>query len=145
MAKTSLGMPYNDNKNLGIMDVPEPTREPKQRSIAADDILFTRYISPWARPNILTAEQWRTWVFYQPIAMVCRETLTANILALDWQVTPRESKNRDELAPVMRYYTKLIQKGGDYYGFDYSGLIEWLMTDLQDLPFGAAAEIGRKG
>jgi len=140
----TLGMTYDDSK--GITEAPAPTKEPKQRSITADDILFTRYISPWSRPEGLTAEQWRAWVFYQPVAMICRETLTANILALDWEIVPRESKYRDELAPTIRYYTKLFERGGNYepLGLDYTGLLEWLLTDLQDLPFGTGAEVGRK-
>jgi len=137
------GITYS--KDTGVTETPQPTKEKQQRSLNAEDILFTRYISPWSIPNNITAEQWRQWVIYQPISMICRETMTANILSLDWQIVPRESKYRDELSATMRYYTKLLNKGGYYYGFDYSNLVEWLMTDLQDLPFGAGAEIGRKG
>jgi len=146
MATSTLGFPYDSGNNgLGITDVPAPTREKKQRSLNADDILFTRYLTPWTRPSFLTAEQWRQWVLYQPIAIICRETMTANILAQDWQIVPRESKYRDELAATIKYYTKLIENGGYYYdGFDYTNLIEWLMTDYQDLSFGTGVEIGRK-
>ena len=142
----AVGFDYQSNKkDLGITNIPAPTKEPKQRSITADDILFTRFVSPWSRPNV-QADQWRAWVLFQPIAMICRETLTANILALDWEIVPRESKYRDELSATIKYYTKLLENGGYYYdGFDYTSLIEWLLSDLQDLPFGTAAEIGRKG
>jgi len=144
MANQALGMTYGDNGSKGIVDVPKVTKEPRQRSLTADDILFTRYLSPWARPSSVTAEQWRAWVFYQPVAMICRETLTANVLSKDWVIIPRDSKYRDELSASIKYYTKLLERGGYYYGFDYSALLEWLLTDLQDLPFGTGMEIGHK-
>jgi hypothetical protein len=78
--------------------------------------------------------------------MVCRETLIASLLSLDWKITPRNSDHQDELSGVIKYYTKLIQNGGNYpeLGLDYTGLLEWMIGDLLDLPFGTAAEIGRK-
>lgn len=128
-----------------VLQIPEPTKEPRQRSINKEDIYLTRYITPWTRPYQPTAETWRWWVFNEPIAMICRETLIANILALDWEIAPRKSEDREELKAVTRHYTRLLEKGGDYYeGFDWTSLVEWIMTDLQDLPFGGGAEIGRK-
>lgn len=145
MAKATLGFPYGNKESLGVTDTPPPTKEPRQRSLTADDILFTRYLSPWSRPTALTAEQWRRWVLMQPIAIICRETMTANILAQDWQIVPRESKYRDELSATIKYYTKLIENGGYYYdGFDYTNFLEWIMTDFQDLSFGTGVEVGRK-
>jgi len=131
---------------MTIVQVPEPTKEAGQRSINQEDIYLTRFVYPWVRPSQVTADQWRWWVFNEPIAMICRETLIANVLALDWKITPRKSELRDELDASVRYYTKLLERGGNYYsGFDYTSLIEWTLTDLQDLPFGTAAEIGRQG
>jgi len=127
-----------------VLQIPEPTKEPKQRSINQEDIYLTRFVYPWARPSKPDAELWRWWLFNEPIAMICRETLIANIVALNWEITPRKSADREELRAVTRHYTRLLEKGGDYYDFDWTGLVEWIMTDLQDLPFGGAAEIGRK-
>jgi len=132
---------------MTIIDLKEPTKEAGQLSVSQKDLYLTRYIYPWTRPSQISAEQWRWWVFNEPIAMVCRETLIANIIALDWEITPRKSEDRDELKGTIKHYTRLLERGGDYpgYSLDWTGLIEWIMADLQDLPFGGAAEIGRKG
>lgn len=82
----------------------------------------------------------------QPVALVCRETLIANLEALDWKITPRDMKYKEELEPAARYYTRLIRNGGNYpeLGLDYSGLLEWVIGDMLDLPFGGFAEVGRR-
>ena len=132
-----------------ILNLPVPTKErnPRQKSINVNDLYLTRFTPPWARPASLPANTWRAWVLSQPVAIVCRETLVANLLALDWKITPINSKYKEELEPTIKYYTKLLKNGGDYpgLGLDYSGLIEWIAADVLDTPFGGAAEIGRKG
>src|SRR3990167_8758874 len=133
-------------EKASILQYPQPTKEPGQRAVDLSDIYFTRFIPPWSRPPSWPANAWRNWVLNQPIATICKETLISNLLALDWKITPRDMKYRDELAPTVKYYTKLLEKGGLYpeLGLDYSGLLEWIVGDFLDLPFGAAAEIGRK-
>lgn len=132
-----------------ILNVPAPNKEtnPRQKSIDVSDLFFTRLTPPWSRPASLPAYTWRLWVLNQPVAVVCRETLIANLLALDWKITPVNSKYKEELEPTVKYYTKLFKDGGDYpgLGLDFSGVIEWIVGDLLDTPFGGAAEIGRKG
>jgi hypothetical protein len=130
-----------------ILNVPVPTKEPRQKSIDISDLFLTRFTPPWSRPSSLPANVWRMWVLNQPVAIVCRETLIANLLSLDWKITPVNSKYKEELEPTIKYYTKLIKDGGEYpgLGLDFAGLIEWLVGDLLDIPFGGAAEIGRKG
>jgi hypothetical protein len=87
------------------------------------------------------------WVLNQPVAIVCRETLIANLVSLDWKITPRNSKYKEELEATIKHYTKVLTNGGEYpgLGLDFSGMIEWIVGDLLDIPFGGAAEIGRKG
>lgn len=130
-----------------IYNYPHPTKEPRQRSIDLEDLYLTRFTPPWSRPATLSGNVWRAWVLQQPVAMVCRETLVATLLSLDWKITPRNSKYQEELEPTIRHYTKLFSNGGDYggLGLDYSGLVEWIAGDLLDTPFGGVAEIGRKG
>ena len=130
-----------------ILNVPVPNKEPRQKSIDISDLFLTRFTPPWSRPASLPANMWRAWVLNQPVAIVCRETLIANLLSLDWKITPRESKYKEELEPTIKYYTKLFSHGGEYsgLGLDFGGLIEWIVGDLLDIPFGGAAEIGRKG
>lgn len=131
----------------GTLNFPHPTRAQDQRSINVDDLFLARWTPPWARPSTYTANQWRTWVLNQPIAIVCRETLIANLLSLDWKIVPRNSKYKDELDATIRHYSKLFTNGGEYgaLGLDYSGLVEWVVGDLLDTAFGGAAEIGRRG
>ena len=131
-----------------ILNVPVPDKatNPRQKSIDVSDLFFTRLTPPWSRPSSLPAYTWRLWVLNQPVAVVCRETLIANLLALDWKITPVNSKYKEELEATIKYYTKLFKDGGSFEGLmlDFSGLIEWLVGDLLDTPFGGAAEIGRK-
>ena len=130
-----------------ILNIPAPTKEkhPKQRSINISDLFLTRFSPPWTRPPSLPAYTWRNWVLNQPVAMAYRETLIANLLNLDWKITPRNAVYKKELEATVKYYTRLLQQGGNYLGTDYTGLVEWVAGDVLDLPFGGAAEIGRKG
>jgi len=118
---------------------PEPTRQKGQRSV--EPIFINRYLPQWNKPDWLTGKQWRQIVEMQPTALVCRETLIANIANLDWKIEPVDSNQRDELKPDIEYHTKLIENSGE---LDYVGLVEWLGKDALDLPFGGAAEIIRE-
>lgn len=131
---------------VDMLHVPQPDKErsPRQRSINVADLFLARFTTPWSRPPSLPAYTWRAWVLNQPIAMICRETLISYMLSLDWAIIPRDPDNREELAPVIRHYTKLFDHGGNYLGTDWTGLLEWIAGDLLDIPFGGAAELGRK-
>lgn len=139
-------MPDETVEKATILQAPVPTKESGQRSVNISDLYLTRFTPPWSRPASLPAYTWRAWVMNQPVALVCRETLIANLEALDWKIIPRNMKYKEELEPVARYYTKLIEKGGNYpeLGLDYSGLVEWIVGDMLDVPFGGFAELGRK-
>jgi len=125
---------------------PLPTREPDQRSTNLSSAYLTRFIPAWQRPVGWNTNMWRAWVMNQPVAIICRETLIANLLSLDWKITPRDMRFKDELEGTIRHYTKLIEKGGNNpeLELDYSTLVEWIAADLLDTPFGGAAEVGRK-
>lgn len=132
-----------------LINLPVPTKQtnPRQKSIDVNDLFLTRFMPPWSRPASLPAYTWRAWVLNQPVAIVCRETLVASTLSLDWKITPVNSNYREELEGTIKHYTKLFKNGGDYpgLGLDYSGLVEWIAADILDTPFGGAAEIGHKG
>ncbi len=134
------------NKKTSFLSAPQPTKQPGQRSTDISDLFLTRFTPPWGRPPSLPAHNWRTWVINQPVAVNCRETLISSLLSLDWKITPRNMEYRDELEPTIRHYTRLLERGGDYpeLSLDYSGLLEWIIGDMLDLPFGGAAEIGRR-
>lgn len=125
-------------------NIPDPDKEKKQRSLDFSDVMLTKFMPPWSHVGLLSATQWRAWVMGEPIAMICRETIVAYILSLDFKITPRDSKQYDELRPTIRHYTKLLEHGGYANGIDYTGLLEWLCSDLLDIPFGAASEVGHK-
>jgi len=120
---------------------PPVSRQPGQ--ISQDlPLFFYRFLPQWTMPNQVTAEVWRWTVYNQPIAMVCRETLIANILALDWKIQARDSNQRDEMKSEIEYYTKFFEEDN---GIEYSTHIEWILGDALDLPFGGAIEVGREG
>lgn len=116
-----------------------PTRETGQRSTNLSETYFTRFSPAWQRPNAWTASAWRAWVFNQPVAVVCREHLISSILSLDWKITPREMKYKDELDSTIKHYTQLLERGGNNpeLSLDYTSLMEWIVGDLLDIPFGA--------
>lgn len=81
----------------------------------------------------------------QPVAMACREALISMLMGLEWNISARDAADKEDLAASIRYYTKLLNHGGYYLGTDFTGLMEWVVGDLLDIPFGGAVEIGRKG
>ena len=93
-------------------------------------------------PGWIDADVWRTIVMRQPLAVACRETLIANIIALDWKIEPRDSTKRDENRTEIDYYEKFFENTGD---FDWTEIIDWIVGDMLDIPFGAGIEIGREG
>ncbi len=128
-----------------IVNVPMPSKEPGQRSINITDLFITRWTPPWSRPPSLPAYTWRAWVMNQPVAIACREVLISLLTGLDWNISARDADDKETLAPSIKYYTKLLNHGGYYLGTDFTGLMEWVLGDLLDIPFGGAVEIGRKG
>ena len=122
--------------------VPAVDHEKGQRSLELNEMYFNRVLPQWRQPDWLNASAWRQVVANQPFAMICRETIMANILNLDYKIDARDSNRRDELSTERKYYEKLLADDGD---FDWSTRLEWLLQDYLDIPFGAAAEIGREG
>jgi len=125
-------------------NVPMPSKEAGQRSINITDLFITRWTPPWSRPPSLPAYTWRAWVLNQPVATVCREMLITMLTGLDWTITARDSDKKEDLAPTMDYYNKLLNHGGYYLDTDWTGLLEWVCGDLLDIPFGGAVEVGRR-
>jgi hypothetical protein len=122
--------------------LPAPSRQKGQRSLDEPLYLIRPFFQNWTSPTWVTSEVWRTVVLSQQVCLICRETLIGNILSLDWKVEPRDSTQRDELKRDIDYYTKFLEYSGD---FDWSEIVEWVTSDLLDLPFGSGVEIGREG
>jgi len=120
---------------------PRPSREKGQRSLDLPDY-FVRVLPTWSNPNALVnGNTWRQIIARQPIAELCRETIISNYISLDWKIEPKDSDQRDELKSEIEYYTEFFTNTGKY---SYDTIVEWIGTDLLDIPFGGAAEIGRE-
>jgi len=123
------------------------TKQPGQLSATGGYLggLDRTLVPLWNNPQWLTADVWRGFVRRQAIAILCREAITNYLISLDWAITARDSEKADELKEDIDYYTRLFERGNAYYtSLDFTSHIEWIVKDLFDLPFGAAAEIGRE-
>ena len=121
-----------------------PPKETKQKGQRSIDLPFyiQRILPPWSQPAWLRGELWRSVVQRQPFAVICRDTLVSNILALDWKIEAKDSTKRDEYKDEIEYYTDFFNDTGDY---DYTEIIEWVGKDVMDLPFGSGTEMGKEG
>ena len=116
-----------------------------QRSL--DVPYLHRFPLQWSHPVWETTEFWRWTVQNIPVAMDCRETLISYITSLEWKLEPRESDDRDELKGEIEYHTELLEQGGrpDLVGWDFVKLIESVLQDYFDTPFGSGVETVREG
>jgi len=126
-----------------LVDV-QPKKQDGQKSLSYEDAWLARYAPYWSRPGLVDGNLWRKVVKQQPIAELYRDTLIQNAISLDWKISVRDSDKQDELAATVRYYTNLLEKGGNS-GLDWTSMLEWVAKDLLDTPFGGAVEVGRKG
>ena len=103
---------------------------------------LTRWVPFWGHPGWLAAERWRAFVRNQPIATVCRDTLIQNVLSMPYTVVARnpEDAQKSGIRKAAEYYTELL----DGLEGDFDTYIELMCQDMLDLPFGAAAEVGRE-
>jgi DNA-binding ferritin-like protein (Dps family) len=125
-----------------MVNVP-PTKQPGQKSLDISDAYLARILPVWSRPYLVDGNTWRKIVKAQPIAELFRDTLIMGVTGLDWKISARDSDQQDELRGTIRHYSNLLEKGG-HSGIDHVGHVEWVCKDLLDIPFGGAAEIGRK-
>ena len=116
----------------------DPKKKPGQRSPQIAPYLY-RFAPTFSRPEWYAAAAWRRIVRAQPVAILSRETLIANIIDLDWKIEPRDGNQRDELKDEIDYYTQLFEYNGE---IDWVSTIELLLQDYFDLPFGSAFELG---
>jgi hypothetical protein len=110
-----------------------------QRAIQLQPYL-NRVIPYWGHPGHLAGARWRWLVKNQPIAIICRDTLIANMISLGWSIRQREP-DETKLTSVKEeidHYTELFNtmEGG------FDNYISLIGQDLLDLPFGAMCEKG---
>lgn len=120
--------------------VSAPTKRSGQISETFPAFL-TRLIPQWTAPEWLSGYRWKRFVQNQPFLIIARDTLIENMLALEWRIEPRDSEMQDELKDEIDFYTAFLTHTGDYH---FSEIVEWTGQDLLDLPFGSAAELGRR-
>ena len=131
---------------LGIPPALPVTKFPGQKSVDFADAYLTRGISiGWRNPSLYDAKSWRLFVKSQMVAVDCKEALKSQVLNLDWKISVRDSNLQDEYSATVKYYTKLVTNSSmTYSDYDYPAITEFLLDDYLDLPFGGAAEIGRR-
>lgn len=99
-----------------------------------------RILPRWISPQHVDGRLWRSVVNGQMIAMVCRDTLIMEVLGLEWYIRPRDPDRKEELSDDVDHYTEVFLRGDDW-GYDI--MVDRLLQDTLDLPFGGALEIGR--
>lgn len=123
-------------------DIPVPSRKPGQKSVDDPLYLYRRgYPIPFTQPEYIQAAGWRRAINSQPVCVAARDYLIASILALEWKIEAIDSNKRDELKSEVQYYTRKITQSSDG---DYVTLVEWVLGDCLDLPFGGALEMGKQ-
>lgn len=102
---------------------------------------FFRYPSYLTVPQWTDGRLWRNAVRFQPILMICENFIIDTMLSMDWQIVATDSEKRKQYEGEIDYYTRGITKD---FGISYTDLVEWIIQDLYELPFGAGVEIGRQ-
>ena len=102
---------------------------------------FSRYVPYWGVPQWLDGRLWRNIVRSQPVLVICENFIRDTMLSMDWQIIARDSEKRTQYDADIKYYTEGILKD---FGFTYTDLVEWIVQDLYELPFGSGVEIGRQ-
>jgi len=110
--------------------------EPKQKSIEVPAYL-PRILPQWQSPQWMQAERWRLAVRNQPVAIVCRDNIIANVLATPWQIRAKDTNAQDEYLPDIEYYTERVLND-DLQDFDTK--MEETLQDTLDLPIGGNVE-----
>ncbi len=117
--------------------------EPKQKSLELPAYL-TRILPLWSTPQWMEAERWRRVVYNIPGSIVCRDTLIADAIASDWEITAKDPDEKDAVQEDADYYTDVLN--GIELGAGITGLDPWLEKMLQDMltiPAGGSSEIVR--
>ena len=119
----------------------DPAEQPEDQRAIHLPTFLNRILPYYTQPAWLEAERWRAFVRNQSIAIITRDTLISNMLNMDWDIVPRDADEaRDtKMKKAIDYYKELFT----YLEGDFDIYLELMLQDLLDLPFGAAAEVGR--
>lgn len=118
---------------------PNPSRHVGEKNIPLPAYYLDRILPAWRHPEWVDADRWRYAVRQQPVCVAYRDTMISNLVSLDWKIEPKESNKREEYKEEIDYYTDFFNDTGEY---EYATILEWIFKDVQDIPFGGAAELG---
>lgn len=129
--------------NSNPLAVPKSVTAPEgQRAVELPSYL-SRIIPSYGYSGWLEANRWRQVVRSQPLAIACRDTLLDNVKNLEWDVVPSDpdTSSDKQIKRAVQYYGDLLEHINDG---DFDAYVDLMGQDLMDLPFGAAAEVGRE-
>lgn len=106
------------------------------------EVALYRILPRWVSPRHMDGVLWRTVVRNQMLAMICRDTLIMEIVGLEWMIRARELDRKEELEEAVDHHTQVFLMG-DEWGYDE--LVDRLLQDTLDIPFGGALETLRNG
>lgn len=108
--------------------------DPKPKSL--EPPYLWRIPTIWQMPQWAQANQWRWFVYNQPIAMLCRARLINYLLGLPWEITAKDPNEKDAVEEDAKYYTAWVLRNFDL-------VLDKLWQDALDLPVGGVVEIVR--
>lgn len=114
-----------------------PDSEPRRKTAGELPIYMKRILPFWGTPTWLNGENWRNVVNGQMLAKICRDLLIGQVLQIKWEIKARDHNQAEALKDSIIEYTDiLIEGGGDGYGV----MVDLLLQDTLDIPFGGALE-----
>lgn len=114
--------------------------QPNRKTHKYDELYLQRIVPQWNTPGWLDGNVWRSIVKRQMLGMICRDFLITQILQLRWEIRATDPAQGPTLANEINHYTEIFRQGeGD--GFDV--LLDALLQDVLDIPFGGALEAVR--
>lgn len=108
--------------------------DPEPKSLQVPFLLRQRTI--WQSPGWLMANQWRQFVYNQPLAMICRSRLINHIQEMPFDIVVRDDKQKEVLEPDCNYYKNWVFR-------DFDNWVDKHIQDTLDLPMGGNSEVSR--
>lgn len=108
--------------------------DPQQKSLEVPYLL--RMPTLWHIPQWGMANQWRWFVYNQPIAMLCRQKLINYLLGIPWEIVARDPDSNDKYKEDCHYYTAWVLR-------NFDNICDLCWQDTEDLPIGGNLEIIR--
>jgi hypothetical protein len=111
--------------------------KPKRQTTGDLPVFLNRIIPFWGTPSWLEGTLWRKIVNHQMLAKVCRDLLIMQVLQMKWNIKARDLNQAEELKGLIKHYIDILLDGG---GDGYDVMVDLLLQDALDIPFGGALE-----